>query len=141
MDEKSLKKYFADLNTMLHNVLNFHWNVTGGLFLTLHELYEEQYDFLFDSIDQLAEIFKGMGIYPLTDLPEIYDLADIKTMESKDYTARETIKYEIEQFELLNEKAYKLGNMYEDALSLVDYFTDQTNFFSKQLYFLRQFLK
>jgi len=143
MDEKSLKKYFADLNTVIHNVLNFHWNVTGGLFLTLHQLYEEQYNFLFTSIDQLAVIFKGMGMYPLTCLREIYELADIKTMDSKDYAARETIEYEIEQFELMNKKANKLGKMAEEAgaLTLVDFFTNQTNFFSKQLYFLRQFLK
>ncbi|QVK19226.1 DNA starvation/stationary phase protection protein [Mycoplasmatota bacterium] len=143
MDEKNLKKYFADLNTVLYNILNFHWNVTGGLFITLHRLYQEQYEFLFDSIDQLAEIFKAKGIYPLTCLREIYDLADIKTMESKDYTARETIESEIEQFELLNKKSISLADAAneEGDLTLVDYFTDQSNFFNKQLYFLRQFIK
>lgn len=143
MDEKSLKTYFADLNTVIHNVLNFHWNVTGGLFITLHRLYEEQYEFLFNSIDQLAEILKGKGIFPLTCLREIYDLADIKTMESKDYTARETIESEIEQFELMNKKAHTLGEIAneEGDLSLVDFFTNQTNFYNKQLYFLRQFIK
>lgn len=143
MDEKNLKKYFANLNTVLHNVLNFHWNVTGGLFLTLHQLYNEQYDFIFTSIDQLAEIFKGKGIYPPTCIKVIYDLADIKTMDSKDYSARETIEYEIQQFELMNKLAHELGedaNKNED-LTLVDFFTDQANFFNKQLYFLRQFLK
>ena len=45
MEELSLKKYFADLNVLLYITLNFHWNVTGGLFLTLHEQYNKQYNF------------------------------------------------------------------------------------------------
>ncbi len=143
MEEKKLIKYFSNLNTLIHNVLNFHWNVTGGLFLTLHQLYNEQYNFIFESIDQLAEILKMKGIYPPTCIKEIYELADIKTMESKDYSARETIEYEIEQFEQMNKLAYELGEIAnkEDQLSLVDFFTNQTNFFNKQLYFLRQLLK
>lgn len=141
--EESIKKYFANLNTLLYNVLNYHWNVTGGLFLTLHRLYNEQYDFIFNSIDELAEIQKGKDQFPLTCMKTILDTADIKTMESRDYSARETIELLINQFELMNKLALEYGKVADEKgdLTLVDYFTKQSAFFSKQLYFLRQFLK
>lgn len=143
MEELSLKKYFADLNVLLYITLNFHWNVTGGLFLTLHELYNKQYNFIFTSIDQLAEILKRKNIYPLTTFNDINELSNIKTMESRDYTARESLEYLVKLFELLNKEAIKLGNQAEKEvkLTLADFFTQQSNFFNKQLYFLQQFLK
>lgn len=143
MEELSLKKYFADLNVLLYITLNFHWNVTGGLFLTLHELYNKQYNFIFTSIDQLAEILKRKNIYPLTTFNDINELSNIKTIESRDYTARESLEYLVKLFELLNKEAIKLGNQAEKEvkLTLADFFTQQSNFFNKQLYFLQQFLK
>lgn len=143
MEELSLKKYFADLNVLLYITLNFHWNVTGGLFLTLHELYNKQYNFIFTSIDQLAEILKRKNIYPLTTFNDINELSNIKTMESRDYTARESLEYLVKLFELFNKEAIKLGNQAEKEvkLTLADFFTQQSNFFNKQLYFLQQFLK
>lgn len=141
--EKSIKNYFADLNIMLYNLLNFHWNVTGGLFKTLHELYQEYYEFIFRNIDQLAEILKSNNIYPLTTLSEINELSSLKTLESRDYTARETLETVKKQFEYLIEEAKSLVSLADQKgyLTLSDFFGQQITFFSKQLYFLHQFLK
>lgn len=138
-----IKRYFANINTLLYNVFNYHWNVSGGLFLTLHKLYNEQYDFIFKQIDRLGEIQKAKGMYPCTCLPKIEEAADIKTMESKDYPAKKTIEMLIEQFSLMNDLAVEYGTIAEGEgdLVLVDFFTDESDFYSKQLYFLRQFIK
>ncbi len=143
MDENSLNRYYANLNTIMYNLLNFHWNVTGGLFLTLHQLYQDEAQFLFNSILQLAETIKGEELYPLTCLHLIYDAADIKTMESKDYTARETIENSIHQFASMKKLALELNKLANDAnsYSLMDFLTHQITYFNKQLYLLRQFLK
>ncbi|ERJ13758.1 Dps family protein [Haloplasma contractile] len=139
--EINLNRYFANLNTLFYNVLNYHWNVTGGLFLTLHKLYNEQYDFLFEKIDVLAEIMKSKGEFPVARFDQFKKLSDLETKESKNYKARTTIEELIKQFEFMNELTLEYGKISGDDLALVDYFTEMNQFFNKQLYFLRQFLK
>ena len=40
---------------------NYHWNVTGENFKTLHELFGEQYEDISDAIDELAERIRALG--------------------------------------------------------------------------------
>ena len=82
-------------------------------------------------------------MYPLTTLSEINELASLKTLESRDYSARETLETVRKQFEFLNKEANRLGNLagQKGDLILGDFFTQQNSFFNKQLYFLQQFLK
>ena len=43
--------------------LNFHWNITGRNFMAIHQLLEDQYEWLKDSIDDLAERIRALGHY------------------------------------------------------------------------------
>lgn len=49
-------EYFLYLKT-----LNYHWNITGETFISLHELLEEQYEWLKDTVDSLAERIRSLG--------------------------------------------------------------------------------
>lgn len=40
---------------------NFHWNVEGPLFYSLHKLFEEHYNFLNPKIDEVAERIRALG--------------------------------------------------------------------------------
>jgi len=40
---------------------NFHWNVTGPNFMSLHAVFEEQYTDLAGAIDEAAELIRGLG--------------------------------------------------------------------------------
>ncbi len=40
---------------------NFHWNVEGPLFPSLHKLFEEQYDGLQELVDEIAERIRALG--------------------------------------------------------------------------------
>ncbi|MDF2699297.1 MAG: Ferritin Dps family protein [Haloplasmataceae bacterium] len=141
--EDNLKKYMANLHVLIHNALNFHWNVTGGLFLTLHELFQHQYDFFFKQIDILAELMKGRNMLPPITLPEIENLADLELFESKDYTARDTLEIQLKQFQFMLDLSNKLSTFYGEQhdLALEDFFIDMSKFLGKHLYFLRQILK
>lgn len=44
---------------------NYHWNVEGPQFATLHKLFEEQYNELFQAIDMIAERIRALGAYAL----------------------------------------------------------------------------
>ncbi len=131
------------MHILMHNTLNFHWNVTGGLFLTLHELYQTQYEFLFEHIDLLSELMKGRNILPPITPVEIANLADLESYESKDYIARETLEVLIKQYQVMQDLTTKLGTSYgeQNDLALEDFFIGMSKFFGKYIYFFRQFLK
>ncbi|MBP9721095.1 MAG: DNA starvation/stationary phase protection protein [Bacteroides sp.] len=44
---------------------NYHWNVEGSDFLSLHKLFEEQYNRLFKAIDVIAERIRALNSYVL----------------------------------------------------------------------------
>lgn len=64
------------VNMALQNVLtstyglylathNYHWNVEGENFVSLHKLFDEQYNELFKSIDNIAERIRALDDYAL----------------------------------------------------------------------------
>ncbi len=59
----SLTGMLADAQTLLVKTQGVHWNVVGPLFISLHQLTEEQYNDLFSAIDQIAERIRALG-YP-----------------------------------------------------------------------------
>lgn len=52
---KKLNVYLADLNVMYRKVQNYHWNVDGRNFFTIHAKLEEYYDEINENIDSIAE--------------------------------------------------------------------------------------
>ena len=58
-----LSKLLADNYTLYLKTHNFHWNVTGPMFNTLHLMFETQYNELWLANDQIAERIRALG-YP-----------------------------------------------------------------------------
>jgi len=57
-----LSKLLADSYTLYLKTHNFHWNVTGPLFNTLHLMFETQYTELATAVDEIAERIRALGI-------------------------------------------------------------------------------
>ena len=57
----ALKHVLADSYALYLKTQNYHWNVEGPYFKTLHLLFEEQYSDLALAIDELAELIRGLG--------------------------------------------------------------------------------
>jgi starvation-inducible DNA-binding protein len=55
----------ADAYLLLIKTKKFHWDVVGPQFRSLHELWEEQYQTLTESIDSMAERIRALGGYPV----------------------------------------------------------------------------
>ena len=51
---EGLSKLLADTYTLYLNTHNFHWNVTGPMFNTLHLMFMDQYTELWNSVDVIA---------------------------------------------------------------------------------------
>ena len=73
-----LSRLLADNYTLYLKTHNFHWNVTGPMFNTLHLMFETQYNELWLANDQIAERIRSLG-YPAPGTYEEYvKLASIK---------------------------------------------------------------
>ena len=56
-----LSKVLADTYTLYLKTHNYHWNVTGPLFNTLHLMFETQYNELALAVDEVAERIRALG--------------------------------------------------------------------------------
>ena len=60
---QGLSRLLADTYTLYLTTHNFHWNVTGPMFNTLHTMFMAQYNELWLSLDQIAERIRSLGYY------------------------------------------------------------------------------
>lgn len=56
-----LSRLLADTYTLYLKTHNFHWNVTGPQFNTLHQMFEQQYTELATAVDEIAERIRALG--------------------------------------------------------------------------------
>ena len=56
-----LSKLLADTYTLYLTTHNFHWNVTGPMFNTLHLMFMGQYTELWNAVDPIAERIRALG--------------------------------------------------------------------------------
>ena len=90
---QELTKLLSDTYSAYLMAHNFHWNVTGPLFQSLHQIFEEEYTEMALAVDQIAEriralgekvpaSFKAFSHYSSIDIPDTFLEADemIKTM-------------------------------------------------------------
>ena len=57
-----LSRLLADSYTLYLKTHNYHWNVTGPQFNTLHQMFEGQYTELATAVDEIAERIRALGI-------------------------------------------------------------------------------
>ena len=58
---EGLSRLLADTYTLYLKTHNFHWNVTGPMFQTLHLMFEAQYTELATAVDEIAERIRALG--------------------------------------------------------------------------------
>jgi starvation-inducible DNA-binding protein len=58
---QGLSKLLADTYTLYLTTHNFHWNVTGPMFNTLHTMFMTQYTELWNAVDPIAERIRALG--------------------------------------------------------------------------------
>ncbi len=58
---KGLARLLADTYTLYLTTHNFHWNVTGPMFNTLHAMFMVQYTELWNAVDPVAERIRALG--------------------------------------------------------------------------------
>jgi starvation-inducible DNA-binding protein len=77
---QGLSRLLADTFTLYLTTHNFHWNVKGPMFTSLHTMFMEQYTELWNAVDPVAERIRSLGYFApgayaqfgkLTSLPDV----------------------------------------------------------------------
>lgn len=76
-----LSKLLADSYTLYLKTHNFHWNVTGPMFQTLHLMFETQYNELALAVDVIAERIRALGFPAPGTYGEFSKLSSIQETE------------------------------------------------------------
>jgi starvation-inducible DNA-binding protein len=72
-----LERVLADTFTLYLKTHNYHWNVTGPMFNTLHLMFEQQYNELWAAVDLMAERIRSLGEFAPGSYAQFAVLASI----------------------------------------------------------------
>jgi starvation-inducible DNA-binding protein len=78
---EGLSRLLADTYTLYLKTHNFHWNVTGPMFQTLHLMFETQYNELALAVDLIAERIRSLGFPAPGTYKQYAALSSIKEEE------------------------------------------------------------
>jgi starvation-inducible DNA-binding protein len=75
---EALSRLLADSYTLYLKTHNYHWNVKGPMFTTLHTLFQQQYTELQTAVDEIAERIRALGAYAPGSYSEYSKIAVVK---------------------------------------------------------------
>jgi starvation-inducible DNA-binding protein len=78
---KELSRLLADSYMLYLKTQNYHWNVTGPMFRSLHLMFEEQYMELRDAVDEIAERIRALGFPAPGSFKEYSELGSVAEEE------------------------------------------------------------
>ena len=87
-----LARLLADTYTLYLTTHNFHWNVTGPMFNTLHAMFMAQYTELWNAVDPIAERIRSLGSPAPGSYAQFGALASIKDAPAKPPKAMEMVR-------------------------------------------------
>ena len=86
-----LSRLLADSYTLCLKTHNYHWNVTGPQFNTLHQMFEGQYTELAAAVDEIAERIRALGVRAPGSYSEYARLTSIEEGTGEE-TAEEMVR-------------------------------------------------
>ena len=136
-------KYLANINVNYVKLHNLHWNVLGLQFKPVHEYLEGLYDSMHEVFDEVAELLKMNGHYPLASLKEFLAVSEISELESKDYSVKESLEIALSDIKLLKANALELRALAseEDFYPLQVMMEDHLANYNKVVWFIESMLK
>lgn len=137
-----LSRLLADTYTLYLKTHNFHWNVTGPMFQTLHLMFETQYTELALAVDLIAERIRSLGFPAPGTYKQYAALSSIKEEEGIP-KAQEMIKLLVEGQEAVVRTARSLYSTVEAAHdeATADLLTQRIQLHEKTAWMLRSLLE
>ncbi len=137
-----LSKLLADTYTLYLKTHNFHWNVTGPMFQTLHLMFETQYTELALAVDVIAERIRSLGFPAPGTYKQYAALSSIKEEDGVP-EAKAMIKSLVEGQEAVVRTARSLYPIVEKASdeATADLLTQRIQLHEKTAWMLRSLLE
>ena len=139
---KGLSRLLADTYVVYLKTHNFHWNVEGPMFQTLHQMFMAQYTEAWNAIDLVAERIRSLGHYAPGTYREYLDLARVKETPGQPQ-ATQMIRLLIEGQEAIVKTAREVLPVAEkaDDQPTLDLLTQRMQVHEKNAWMLRSLLK
>lgn len=139
---EGLARLLADTYTLYLKTHNFHWNVTGPLFNTLHLMFEQQYNELALAVDLIAERIRALGFPAPGSYAAYARLSSIRESEEVP-TAEQMIKELVEGQEAVVRTARSIFPAVEQASDepSADLLTQRMQVHEKTAWMLRSMLQ
>ena len=88
---ETLQKLLASSYSLYLKTQNYHWNVEGKDFFSLHQLFEQQYKDLFDAVDLVAERIRALGSKAYGSFGKFSKISEVKDGD-ENLSAKEMIQ-------------------------------------------------
>jgi starvation-inducible DNA-binding protein len=112
---QGLSRLLADTYTLYLTTHNFHWNVTGPMFNTLHTMFMAQYTELWNAVDPVAERIRSLGHTAPGSYGDFVKLATLPDAPSKPPKALEMVRILVEGHEAVARTARSLFPLADKA--------------------------
>ena len=137
-----LGRLLADSYSLYLQTHNFHWNVTGPMFQTLHVMFEGQYTELALAVDLVAERIRSLGFPAPATYGEFVRLSSIKEVAGVP-RAEEMIRVLVDGQQVVVRTARSLFPVVEKAgdEATADLLTQRIQLHEKTAWMLRSLLE
>jgi starvation-inducible DNA-binding protein len=138
-----LSKLLADTYTLYLTTHNFHWNVTGPMFNTLHVMFMTQYTELWNAVDPIAERIRALGHHAPGSYGEFGRLSSVKDAPASPPKALEMVRVLVKGHEAVARTARGIFPLVEGANDqpTADLLTQRLNVHEKTAWMLRSLLE
>ncbi len=139
---QGLSRVLADTYTLYLKTHNFHWNVTGPMFQTLHLMFETQYNELALAVDLVAERIRALGFAAPATYKQFTELSAITEDEGVP-AAQDMIRRLVEAHETVARTAREIFKAAEQASDqpTCDLLTQRMQVHEKTAWMLRSLLE
>lgn len=137
-----LSRLLADTYTLYLQTHNFHWNVTGPMFQTLHVMFETHYTEMAIAVDSIAERIRSLGLPAPGTYSEFINLGSIEEVAGVP-KAKEMIQLLVHGHESVVRTARSVYPVVEKAAdeASADLLTQRIQLHEKTAWMLRSLLE
>jgi starvation-inducible DNA-binding protein len=140
---QGLSRVLADTYTLYLTTHNFHWNVTGPMFTSLHTMFMEQYTALWDAVDPIAERIRSLGYHAPGSYAEFGRLTSIPDAPVEPPQALEMVRILVKGHEAVARTARELFPVADRAADepTADLLTQRLTYHEQTAWMLRSLLE
>ena len=138
-----LSKLLADTYTLYLTTHNFHWNVTGPMFNTLHAMFMAQYTELWNAVDPIAERIRALGHPAPGSYAEFVKLSSLPDAPAEAPKALDMVRVLVEGHEAVARTAREVFPLADEASDqpTADLLTQRLDIHEKTAWMLRSLLE